>query len=274
VQEASAGVYYNTLVTLPTQQVVKYGVISTKRLLADLHDWTSLYVSGRMHKPVAILQSDTAVIAAATRNLHSAVACSMLLLPRTFSERQLYMTIAGLSYTGDVRMGLAENPKKVENIVSANHEHFHRLYQPTIQDFCKRQLFSLSLEQQAPEFTQLSQDIPLLLSSLPANLQTAIAKENSLLTPACKSSALLVSSLDQGASSMAGWRGIWEIQRAKQSTQVNKQVPSAHTWVRKGLGSIVNTSSKQQSFKGIFTAGVTKSTVYALAKVAKAFKGR
>ena len=44
---------------------------------------------------VVILHSD--------RNLVSAVSTALLLLPATFTQEQLYLTIAGLSYTGDFR---------------------------------------------------------------------------------------------------------------------------------------------------------------------------
>jgi translocator assembly and maintenance protein 41 len=73
-----AGVYYNTLVGIDagyrvvvpgrltianTLQVplkgkllgtrlIKYGVVSTKTLCEDLRTWKTLYLSGRMHKPV------------------------------------------------------------------------------------------------------------------------------------------------------------------------------------------------------------------------------
>jgi hypothetical protein len=32
--------------------MVKYGVVSTRSVLHDLHSWSSLYVAGRLHKPV------------------------------------------------------------------------------------------------------------------------------------------------------------------------------------------------------------------------------
>lgn len=46
-QEKAAGLYYNPFVNFEGQQV-KYGVISTKRLVSDLLFWDSLYVAGRM----------------------------------------------------------------------------------------------------------------------------------------------------------------------------------------------------------------------------------
>lgn len=59
VQEAyGAGVYYNTMVPLPAAargapgQLMKYGVISLHALVDDLLHWRSMYISGRMHKPV------------------------------------------------------------------------------------------------------------------------------------------------------------------------------------------------------------------------------
>ena len=35
-------------------QVIKYGVISKEHLVEDLRHWTTLFVSGRMQKPVAM----------------------------------------------------------------------------------------------------------------------------------------------------------------------------------------------------------------------------
>ena len=62
-------------------QTVKYGVIDTARLVRDLLTWETLYVAGRMHKPVATLAADTRVSTAADANLRSALAAALLLLP-------------------------------------------------------------------------------------------------------------------------------------------------------------------------------------------------
>ena len=70
VQQTSAQIYYNTLVPIPEdfaedlsknskykhgKQLMKYGVIGRSDFLDDLLNWTNLYVSGRLHKPIAVL---------------------------------------------------------------------------------------------------------------------------------------------------------------------------------------------------------------------------
>jgi translocator assembly and maintenance protein 41 len=53
-----AGVWFNVDVAVSVkgrQRKIKYGIISTKTLLEDLRQWSSLYIAGRLHKPVLAL---------------------------------------------------------------------------------------------------------------------------------------------------------------------------------------------------------------------------
>lgn len=108
--------------------MIKYGVVSIDKLCRDLIDWETLYLAGRMHKPVKILRDDARVRLANQVNLTEAVRVALLTLPEHFSEKELFEKIAGISYVGDFRMVVGENPNKVKNIVGAQLDHFHRLY--------------------------------------------------------------------------------------------------------------------------------------------------
>lgn len=109
-----------------SMQIIKYGVASLAGLQRDLASWDALYLAGRMQKPTLTLGPlHPAVAAAQEHNLQSAVRASLLLLPETFTLRELLHTVCGLSYAGDLRMGLAEDSKKVERIVEgAGQGHF------------------------------------------------------------------------------------------------------------------------------------------------------
>lgn len=67
----------------------------------DLLNWETLYLAGRMHKPVKILKDDARVRLAQQVNLASALRTALLLLPKDFTEEELYLTISSISYKGN-----------------------------------------------------------------------------------------------------------------------------------------------------------------------------
>lgn len=129
-----AGVYFNPFVTV-NGTLIKYGVVNIDTLCRDLSQWDTMYLAGRLHKPVKILRDHPRVRVANQVNLLSALRVALLLLPEEFTEHQLYATIAGLSYMGDPRMTVsAEDPNKVKNIVTGQMDYFRRLYAPLIEN--------------------------------------------------------------------------------------------------------------------------------------------
>ncbi|KAK4189499.1 mitochondrial matrix Mmp37-domain-containing protein [Podospora australis] len=128
-----AGVYFNPYVVV-NGILIKYGVVQLSTLERDLANWDTLYLAGRLQKPVKILRDDPKIRLANQINLLSALRTALLLLPPKFTEEELYATIAGISYLGDPRMSLpTENPSKVKNIVGNNMTNFRRLYYPLIE---------------------------------------------------------------------------------------------------------------------------------------------
>ena len=124
--------YFNTLVPFENGQI-KYGVISRADFISDLLDWDTLYAAGRLQKPVKILENvskeiDQELHLALRMNLTSALHTALLLLPDRFTEDQLYMTLASMSYMGDFRMTVGEDRNKVSKIVHGSKKHFTDLY--------------------------------------------------------------------------------------------------------------------------------------------------
>uniref|UniRef100_A0ABI7X8S4 Phosphatidate cytidylyltransferase, mitochondrial n=1 Tax=Felis catus TaxID=9685 RepID=A0ABI7X8S4_FELCA len=130
-----AGVYYNPLI-MCDGRLIKYGVISTSILIEDLLNWNNLYIAGRLQKPVKIIamNENVALRSALDKNLKSAVTTAFLMLPESFSEEDLFIEIAGLSYSGDFRMVVGEDKTKVLNIVKPNIAHFRELYGSILQE--------------------------------------------------------------------------------------------------------------------------------------------
>ncbi|NXS06700.1 TAM41 protein, partial [Neodrepanis coruscans] len=245
IQRYGAGIYYNTLVPC-NDRMIKYGVISTDALIDDLFHWKTLYVAGRLQKPVKILtqNENSKLQAALVSNLKSAVTAAFLMLPESFSEEDLYMQIAGLSYSGDFRMVIGEDRSKVQNIVKPNIAHFQKLYSSILQD-CPQVVYKHHLGRlEASDLPNKGQFTQLM--ALPKNLQQKIT---SLVNPPGKN------------------RDVEEI-----LLQVAHD-PDCGFVVHQGISGIVRSSSIVQSAKTILTAGAKKSVTYSMKKLYKMTRG-
>lgn len=241
-----AGVYFNTLVPFE-QRLIKYGVIGTDRLVSDLANWDTLYVSGRLHKPVKIVKKphSARLIQALHTNLCSAVHASLLQLPETFTEKDLFTTITSLSYSGDFRMKFGEDKGKVSKIVTPNLPHFSKLYQPILSE-----TLYVTYNEHTNMFIHYQNEVTRFYHM--NNLPRAALQE------------------------------LWRVRRKKfpdmypdvedvvRSTSLDGDCAN---YVSQSIESIVKKSSWSQSLKGIVTAGIRKSIKYSWSKVTKMLKG-
>uniref|UniRef100_M4BXI2 Phosphatidate cytidylyltransferase, mitochondrial n=1 Tax=Hyaloperonospora arabidopsidis (strain Emoy2) TaxID=559515 RepID=M4BXI2_HYAAE len=235
-----AGVYYNTMVpltgTLLGTRLIKYGVVSTRTLYDDLTNWKTLYLSGRMHKPVSILATNELMQAAASTNLSHALHYALLCLPEKFSEHDLYMKIAGISYLGDFRMTFGENPKKVRNIVDGNFRAFQELYRHKIQNspFMSRSISGVDMIVANSANPDVRQSI---VEALPSNVRRRLAAKS-------------------------------------QASGVNDHQTVTKKQLQRVIASIVFRSSRSQSIKGIATAGGVKSILYVAQKLKRTWSSK
>ena len=248
LQAAAAGVYYNPFVKLEGWDgLVKYGVISVDSLMRDLEEWSTLYVSGRMHKPVMLLDISPELNTASSLNLASSVRTALLLLPETFSLREMFRCITDISYKGDIRMGIAEDSKKIQNIVSGNYTAFKQLY-----DYKLYGTFNHCLHINTHDDVIQDKSIQRTkhhLQRLPYNLLDRLAKN-------------------------IGWaERYYRTLPLKEFIQAttDKHIEDLSDQLELTLEQIIATTSLYQSAKGILTAGLWKSTVYSFQKIKKGF---
>lgn len=235
-----AGVYFNTLIPFE-DRFIKYGVISTERLITDLLDWDTLYVSGRLHKPVRllVLPQNQELMDAMQMNLNNAVHAALLLLPETFCEETLYTTLAGLSYTGDFRMIVGEDRNKVANIVRPNMIHFRRLFESIIE--ANEHVYwhqSQGRLEQHPSYTTRFHHLQLLPKTILLMLQE-----------------------------MRTYPGAHP--DLEEVLQVYAHDSHCDDAVIKCITAIVARSSWTQSLKTVLSAGMQKSVIYSMKKVVK-----
>lgn len=259
-----AGVYYNPYVVV-NGILVKYGVVNLDTLCHDLSEWQTLYLAGRLHKPVKILRDDARVRLSNQINLLSALRTALLLLPPSFTEHELYSTIAAISYLGDPRMRLpTENPRKVANIVTYNMANFRYLYAPLIAtlpnaDFSDPRCSQPGWLDDADANMRLVQDMdPVRRGNMVRRLPKAFRNrfyfeyQKKFAIPRPEFEAMMAA----GNNSNHPTGGTFEQRIAQDDTQ------ELHRIVRSVIKHTISWPSTSQSLKGLLTAGWSRSYRY------------
>ena len=306
VQRLGGALWYNPYIEV-NGQMIKYGVISIDTMCKDLLDWDTLYVSGRLHKPTATLfdATDGRVAIAQQANLTSALRTAFLLLPEHFTERELYMMVASLSYMGDFRMQVpgGEDRKKIANIVENQSSWFRIL----CSDLVTR--FGIVKVQWAPErrWMSMQQDMSpharaALASKLPLHLRQNIVEYyrrhpnlHSVFREIAQDGAresLEITRVPNPLPQLAhakpselhrdAYTGK-ETENSSSEKRTSAIVPPLVTrfWLaavqhdtfqrvlREQVAKIVSAPARMQSLKGLYTAGFTRSLKYLWAKASK-----
>lgn len=115
----------------------KYGVIEVNDFVNGLDTWCNLFMAGRFHKPVMELKSETRVRDSIEYNRRCALMVACLFCDREVTDKEIYTKLCGLSYLGDARMAIAENPHKVENIVEGSFDKLQEIY-PLTESYLKK----------------------------------------------------------------------------------------------------------------------------------------
>ncbi|KAL0084994.1 mitochondrial matrix Mmp37-domain-containing protein [Phycomyces blakesleeanus] len=233
-EKVGAGVYFNPYIEIDGM-AIKYGIVSIDTLCRDLIDWDTLFLSGRMQKPVKILRDDSRVRLANQVNLTEAVRVALLTLPEQFTEDEFYKRVAGISYVGDLGIfRTATNPYKVAGMVQSQHSQFHRLYFSLLDDLPNVDVLSNGNLQQNlnPKFRGL------MVQKLPKTLYKHVLDEHKRY---CSSKSIAL---------------------AESTTELNEQVatsPHLKEYFDRSLYSIIARPAKIQNIKGILTAGLWNS---------------
>ena len=262
-RQFGACVWFNPLVTVPVPNIggdspsdssstspsrlIKYGVVQTSDLILDLTTWEHLYLAGRMHKPIGVVTPSSSIApqlaAAMQANLTSGLCAGLLTSSSdssssslSLSLSDLFLSISNLSYAGDPRMSLrGEDPNKVSKLVGSDGQlqRFNELYRPHLDGLVKDGLLSWSSGGTTATTT------------VEWDAGSATARRHLLARVA--DGRLAGRMTGGGADDKA----------------VSKQA------VRLALEKVVSRSASRQSAKGLLTAGIVRSAIYALDKFRK-----
>ncbi len=124
----------------------KYGTVEYDSLKESLNTWNSFYMTGRFQKTIYEFESCEELRKIIERNRRSAVIVSLLMSEDGCSFKDVLVRLCGLSYAGDTRMAIAENPRKVLNIVEGSYDEFVKMYEKYIKEFSKISLDKLEIK--------------------------------------------------------------------------------------------------------------------------------
>jgi len=186
----AAGLFFNPFVETDIG-VLKYGVISTKRAVDDLENWTSLYLSGRLHKPVkfctpnhpndsldlsqSLPSLDDPIGRALRLNLYSAIRTALMLNLHSYHSKSttlddVLLNICKLSYTGDIRTQGFEDQQKVNKIFEGSYDNLKALYESRINEMAGLEYNfengRIDIDTSAPVITKQVENLPSALYPL------------------------------------------------------------------------------------------------------------
>ena len=150
-------------------------------------------------------------------------------------------------------MAFAENPHKIENIVDKSIERFRALYQPVFAQLQRSQV-DFGVHTQCPGWGADP-------DAIPDASRAAVFTQPETTLHRQRLAADLPSMV---AEEMRGTSPYPE-----RYTHTTQTVIQERDTLRGAIGSIVGRTSRSQSLKGILTAGLLKSAVYSLQKLAK-----
>jgi translocator assembly and maintenance protein 41 len=272
-----AGVYFNPFVEINGLKI-KYGVVNIDTLLTDLAQWDTLYLAGRLHKPVKILRDEPRVRFVNQNNLISVLRAALLLLPESFTERELYRMITSVSYMGDPRMTFGENPRKIDNIVDNQFLNFRRLYAPLMDGLPNLELKSSDSNKLSPDsdvaVASLTQDMdPVkrgnMVVRLPVTFKSKLYSRYATKYNLNPNDPHLKEALEKNTESIRPDPSIKMV-----CSDFDKSIASDSSLTTEVSNCIRNTvawPSSAQTLKGILTAGIIRSIKYSSEKLKKYF---
>ena len=202
------------------------------------------------------MKDDPNVRHAAQVNIFNTLRLALLLLPKRFTEVELFEKIALFSYFGDFRMRLgAERKGKVKNIVEAQSEFFRQMYDGAMNDFPSLVYVADSVLEQDVSLDSRSFHIARLSNNVKSRLFHLLLKDS------------FASSVD--------YHRLTAIAKDDQlCARELAQSPHLLLYIRKTLHDIVYTPSIQQALKGIVSTGICKSSIYAKRKIVGGIKNQ